>query len=201
MYGEYATMARVGGQPPSTRKCLLYQHDCQHLGCVDPTCPLCLLCQKRRCVRSFRKKYLSSTDVLEAACGAQLYVVVVDALTSAIVRHGLEETYLELSIVDGRGLKLDGQGEESLEACQILLNKEGRPLLAHGRSGAYTDDKKVIVFFPLQRWDRMATWIWLWSSLANPILNPSHGCMELEHIDDYMVNLALLRKLCGLHAQ
>lgn len=131
--------------PLQTLKCLQFRHDCQHLGCANPKCPQCLLCQKRRCAGSFKKKYLAPSDVLEAACGAQVYVVVVDAATGALVQYGLEDTYLQLSLVDGRKLELEGEREEALDGCQLLTNKQGQALLVHGRSGAYTDDKRVVV--------------------------------------------------------
>lgn len=138
-------MSYIQMPPTLAQKCLQFRHDCQHLGCADHKCPLCFLCQKRRCSRSFKKKYLASTDILEASCGAQIYVVVVDALTGALVQYGLEHTYLEVSIVDGRKLDSDMKSFESIEASQILLNKQGAPLLVHGRSGTYTDEKKVSV--------------------------------------------------------
>ena len=88
---------------------------------------------------------MAPSDVLEAACGAQVYVVVVDAATGALVQYGLEDTYLQLSLVDGRKLELEGEREEALDGCQLLTNKQGQALLVHGRSGAYTDDKRVVV--------------------------------------------------------
>lgn len=30
-----------------------------------------------------------------------------------------------------------------LDHCELLENKQGHPLLAHGRSGSYTDSKRV----------------------------------------------------------
>lgn len=118
---------------------------CRHLGCANPKCQQCALCQRRRCAGSFKKKYLAPSDVLEAECGAQVYVVVVDAATGALVQYGLEDTYLQLSLVDGKKLEVEGEKEEALEGCQLLTNKAGQALLVHGRSGAYTDDKRVIV--------------------------------------------------------
>ena len=138
-------MSSSVSHPLQTLKCLQFRHDCQHLGCANPKCPQCMLCQKRRCAGSFKKKYLAPSDVLEAACGAQVYVVVVDAATGALVQYGLEDTYLQLSLVDGRKLELEGEREEALDGCQLLTNKQGQALLVHGRSGAYTDDKRVVV--------------------------------------------------------
>lgn len=138
-------MSSSVSNPLQTLKCLQFRHDCQHLGCANIKCPQCLLCQKRRCAGSFKKKYLAPSDVLEAACGAQVYVVVVDAATGALVQYGLEDTYLQLSLVDGRKLELEGEREEALDGCQLLTNKQGQALLVHGRSGAYTDDKRVVV--------------------------------------------------------
>jgi hypothetical protein len=126
-------------------KCLQYRHDCQHLGCSNPTCDHCRLCQKRRCSGSFKKKYLAPSDVLEAECGAQVYVVVVDTSTGHLVQYGLEDTFLELSLVDGRKLDLEEERPEALDACQLLTNKSGQALLVHGRSGAYTDDMRIVV--------------------------------------------------------
>jgi hypothetical protein len=138
-------MSSSVSHPLQSLKCLQFRHDCQHLGCANPKCPQCMLCQKRRCAGSFKKKYLAPSDVLEAECGAQVYVVVVDAATGALVQYGLEDTYLQLSLVDGRKLELEGEREEALEGCQLLTNKAGQALLVHGRSGAYTDDKRVVV--------------------------------------------------------
>ena len=51
----------------------------------------------------------------------------------------------QISIVDGRKLESEGGTEAALERCEILANKQGQPLLAHGRSGSYTDSKRVLV--------------------------------------------------------
>ncbi len=83
--------------------------------------------------------------MLEASCGAQVYVVVVDTSTGHLVQYGLEDTFLELSVVDGRKLELEQERPEALEACQLLTNKSGQALLVHGRSGAYTDDMRILV--------------------------------------------------------
>jgi hypothetical protein len=61
------------------------------------------------------------------------------------VQYGLEDTFLELSLVDGRKLELEQERPEALEACQLLTNKSGQALLIHGRSGAYTDDMRILV--------------------------------------------------------
>ena len=114
-------------------------------GCSNLTCPQCALCQKRRCSGSFKKKYLAPSDVLEARCGAQVYVVVVDTSTGHLVQYGLEDTFLELSLVDGRKLEIEQERPESLETCQVLANKSGQPLLIHGRSGAYSDNMRILV--------------------------------------------------------
>lgn len=50
-----------------------------------------------------------------------------------------------MSIIDGRRFEHEGERDDVLDACQLLTNKQGGPLLAHGRSGAYTDDKRVLV--------------------------------------------------------
>ena len=65
-------------------KACQFRHDCQHLGCANVSCPQCALCQKRRCSGSFKKKYLAPSDVLEANCGSQIYVVVVDTSTGML---------------------------------------------------------------------------------------------------------------------
>jgi hypothetical protein len=96
-------------------------------------------------VGNFAPKYLAPCDVVEAKCGAQIYVVVVDAATGSLVPQGPEDAYLQLCLVDGRKLDVAGQGEGALEGCQLLVNKAGQPLLAHGRSGSYTDDSQVVV--------------------------------------------------------
>ena len=62
-----------------------------------------------------------------------------------LVQYGLEDTFLELSLVDGRKLELEQERPEALEACQLLTNKSGQALLIHGRSGAYTDDMRILV--------------------------------------------------------
>lgn len=41
----------------------------------------------------------------------------------------------QISIIDGRKYDVEGEGEDSLERCELLANKQGQPLLAHGRSG------------------------------------------------------------------
>jgi hypothetical protein len=118
---------------------------CRHLGCANPTCPQCALCQRRRCIGNFAPKYLAPCDVLEAKCGAQIYVVVVDTSNGALVQNGLDDAFLRLSIVDGRKLASEGEWEEALDRCQLLVNKAGHPLLAHGRSGSYSEENAVVV--------------------------------------------------------
>ena len=61
------------------------------------------------------------------------------------MQYGLEDTFLELSLVDGRKLELEQERPEALEACQLLTNKSGQALLIHGRSGAYTADMRILV--------------------------------------------------------
>ena len=41
----------------------------------------------------------------------------------------------QISIIDGRKYDAEGDGEDVLERCELLCNKQGQPLLAHGRSG------------------------------------------------------------------
>ncbi len=118
---------------------------CRHLGCANPTCPQCALCQRRRCVGNFAPKYLAPCDVLEAKCGAQIYVVIIDTATGALVQNGLDDAFLRLSLVDGRKLASEGEWEEALDRCQLLVNKAGHPLLAHGRSGSYSEENAVVV--------------------------------------------------------
>ena len=74
-------------------------------------------------------------------------MVVVDTATGAVAPGAPtgEEAYLQLSLVDGRKLEGEGDREDALDACVLLVNKAGQPLLAHGRSGSYTDDKRVCV--------------------------------------------------------
>lgn len=138
-------MASLANLPIPSLKCLQFRHDCQHLGCANQNCPQCALCQRRRCVGNFAPKYLAPCDVLEAKCGAQIYVVIVDAATGALVQGGLDDSFLQLSIVDGRKLASEGEWEEALDRCQLLVNKAGQPLLAHGRSGAYSEENAVMV--------------------------------------------------------
>jgi hypothetical protein len=96
-------------------------------------------------VGNFAPKYLAPCDVLEAKCGAQIYVVIVDSDTGALVQSGLDDAFLRLSLVDGRKLASEGEWEEALDRCQLLVNKAGHPLLAHGRSGAYSEESAVVV--------------------------------------------------------
>lgn len=69
----------------------------------------------------------------------------VDAATGDLIQTGLDDTYLQLSLVDGRKLEAGGEREDFLDSCQLLLNKGGQPLLAHGRSGSYAPDGRVLV--------------------------------------------------------
>lgn len=68
----------------------------RNLGCSDPACPLCKTCQRRRCEHNFASKYLAPCDVLEAKCGAQIYVVVVDALTGQLSHPDIEDPFLQV---------------------------------------------------------------------------------------------------------
>ena len=63
----------------------------RNLGCPNLACNLCKLCQRRRCPANFAAKYLAPCDVVEAKCGAQIYVVVVDEASGQLVQQGLEE--------------------------------------------------------------------------------------------------------------
>lgn len=103
------------------------------------------MCQKRRCVGNFAQKYLAPCDVLEAKCGAQVYVVVVDSASGALSPQGLGDCYLQLSLVDGRRLELEGPRDDALTSYELLTNKAGHPLLAHGRSGNHSDEYRVVV--------------------------------------------------------
>lgn len=51
----------------------------------------------------------------------------------------------QISIIDGRKFESEGDAEDAIERCELLTNKQGQPLLAHGRSGSYTDTKRVMV--------------------------------------------------------
>lgn len=155
----------------------------RNLGCANTQCNLCKLCQRRRCPTNFAAKYLAPCDVVEAKCGAQIYVVVTDATTGQLVQQGLEDLALlvsrmarspavgvpapvtatatdrcslslfppspppspQISIIDGRKFESEGDGDDGIERCELLTNKQGQPLLAHGRSGSYTDTKRVMV--------------------------------------------------------
>eukprot|EP00887_Chlorella_sp_A99_P000045 scaffold16.g45.t1 len=116
-----------------------------NLGCANLSCNLCKLSQRRRCEANFAPKYLAPCDVIEAKCGAQIYVVVVDPASGELVSTGLDDAFLQISIIDGRRFEHEGERDDALEECQLLLNKQGQPLLAHGRSGTYTDDKRMLV--------------------------------------------------------
>lgn len=117
----------------------------RHIGCSNRACLQCALCQRRRCVGNFAPKYLAPCDVIESKCGAQIYVVVVDSDSGSLVPQGPEDAYLQLCLVDGRKLEAAGEQESALEDCQLLVNKAGQPLLAHGRSGSYSDEQRVVV--------------------------------------------------------
>eukprot|EP00887_Chlorella_sp_A99_P003348 scaffold26.g3348.t1 len=119
--------------------------DRRSLGCANLSCNLCKLSQRRRCEANFAPKYLAPCDVIEAKCGAQIYVVVVDPASGELVSAGLDDAFLQISIIDGRRFEHEGERDDALEECQLLLNKQGQPLLAHGRSGAYTDGKRMLV--------------------------------------------------------
>ncbi|KFM24945.1 hypothetical protein F751_1824 [Auxenochlorella protothecoides] len=117
----------------------------RNLGCSNLNCPLCKTCQRRRCEQNFASKYLAPCDVLEAKCGAQIYVVVVDAMTGQLVHPDIDDPHLQICIVDGRRFEQEGEREEALESCMLLVNKQGQPLLSHGRSGTFTDEKRIMV--------------------------------------------------------
>lgn len=55
----------------------------------------------------------------------------------------------QISIIDARKFEAEAAAgnplDEVLERCELLENKQGQPLLAHGRSGSYTDSKRVLV--------------------------------------------------------
>jgi hypothetical protein len=50
-----------------------------------------------------------------------------------------------MMIVDAKAWETEGETEESIERCALLVNKQGGALLAHGRSGFYTDDSRLNV--------------------------------------------------------
>ena len=52
-------------------------------------------------------------------------------------------------MIDGRRWQSAGELDGALDACQLLCNRQGQPLLAHGPTGSYTEDWRVIV--PLTR--------------------------------------------------
>lgn len=70
---------------------------CRNLGCSNFQCNLCKLSQRRRCPTNFAAKYLAPCDVVEAKCGAQIYVVVTDIGTGQLVQQGLEDLGLLVS--------------------------------------------------------------------------------------------------------
>jgi hypothetical protein len=87
---------------------------CRNLGCANTQCNLCKLCQRRRCPTNFAAKYLAPCDVVEAKCGAQIYVVVTDATTGQLVQQGLED--LALLVSRGRGSGA-GHCDEGVRGC------------------------------------------------------------------------------------
>ena len=56
----------------------------------------------------------------------------------------------QISIIDGRKYDAEGDGEDVLERCELLCNKQGQPLLAHGRSGRCACERVLSGAFP--RW-------------------------------------------------
>lgn len=72
----------------------------RNLGCANTACNLCKLSQRRRCTANFAAKYLAPCDVVEAKCGAQIYVVVQDEASGQLVQ-GLED--LAILVSEQRG--------------------------------------------------------------------------------------------------
>lgn len=89
----------------------------RNLGCSNLNCPLCKTCQRRRCEQNFASKYLAPCDVLEAKCGAQIYVVVVDAMTGQLVHPDIDDPHLQVGPLRGSGFRRTGHGEGVWEPC------------------------------------------------------------------------------------
>lgn len=70
----------------------------RNLGCANSACNLCKLSQRRRCPTNFAAKYLAPCDVVEAKCGAQIYVVVSDEASGQLVQQGLEDLAILVGI-------------------------------------------------------------------------------------------------------
>lgn len=121
-------------QPPLTTN----HH--RSLGCLDPHCALCEHNPRRRCSVNFAPKYLVN-DVLRAKCDAAIRVEVIDRATglpaSAADLRGvaLEVCVLDGNAYDARCVESGAEREGDLEACALLLNNRGAPLLAFGGGG------------------------------------------------------------------
>lgn len=68
---------------------------------------------------------------------------------ASTARPPLPPVLPQISIIDARKFEAEAAAgnplDEVLERCELLENKQGQPLLAHGRSGSYTDSKRVLV--------------------------------------------------------
>ena len=110
------------------------------LGCLDPHCALCEHNPRRRCSVNFAPKYLVN-DVLRAKCDAAIRVEVIDRATGLPASPSdLQGVALEVCVLDGnaydaRCVESGAEREGDLDACALLLNNRGAPLLAFGGGG------------------------------------------------------------------
>lgn len=90
---------------------LEFGHTCRSTGCADAACPLCALCQRRRCTSHFAPKYLAPCDdINKAICGAPIWLALVDARTGAAAPPSAVPpgAQLRLWLVDSRKMGLVG---------------------------------------------------------------------------------------------
>lgn len=136
------------GATPGTRELqLVFRHDCQSLGCLDPQCVLCEHNPHRRCSVNFAPKYLVN-DVLRAKCDAPIRVEVVDRATGIPIGNDMPELTLEMFVLDGHQYEqrlndsVDDHAED-IDQCALLLNNKASPLLVPGTGAASAPDGKV----------------------------------------------------------
>lgn len=128
---------------------LVFRHDCLSLGCLDPQCPLCEHNPHRRCNVNFAPKYLVN-DLLKAKCDATIRVEIIDRLTGLPLNEDIPDVHLEMCILDGNSydakcLEAGSERDEDLDACTLLVNNKGSPLLVSGSGGTHNAQSKVVV--------------------------------------------------------
>lgn len=124
--------------PPSasvevSRQFLQLTHICESTGCQDVSCYLCKHNPVRQCKRHLKPKYLTD-EKMRAACGAELFIEVVDSQGQKVV---LPDSRLQVDVLDGEKYRDathlgNGLKPEQLAACRVdhkgaLMKKRGRP--------------------------------------------------------------------------